>query len=188
VLNPRPKSLTPILYTRMHLFNAVFIPLIVVVLATTANWLKQSHATYALTLLHFPGLAGLAAVWCSVVRLAHCATLDVACRQVYFRLYKALALVVGPPVKKNRPGGQGSRERGGRERGEKNTTAVSALHALLRLLLVLGTALGAFGSLQGHFMALQEARRSPHGRRYGAVGGWAAWWAAWWAPWYPGRC
>jgi hypothetical protein len=50
-------------------------------------------------------------------------------------------------------------------------------------LLVLGSALGAFGQLQGHFMPLQEARRSPHGRRYGAVGGWAAWWAAWWAPW-----
>jgi hypothetical protein len=41
--------------------------------------------------------------------------------------------------------------------------AVSALHALLRLLTVLGSALGAFGQLQGHFMPLQEARRSPHG-------------------------
>jgi hypothetical protein len=30
------------------------------------------------------------------------------------------------------------------------------------LLLVLGTALGAFRPLQGHFMPLQEARRSPH--------------------------
>ena len=47
--------------------------------------------------------------------------------------------------------------------------------ALLRLLLVLGTALGAFGPLQGHFMPLQEARmRSPHGRRY------AGWWVPWW--------
>jgi hypothetical protein len=43
-------------------------------------------------------------------------------------------------------------------------TAVIALHALLRLLLVLGSALGAFRPLQGHFMPLQEARRSPHGR------------------------
>jgi hypothetical protein len=34
------------------------------------------------------------------------------------------------------------------------------MHALLRLLLVLGTALGAFGPLQGHFMPLQEARRT----------------------------
>jgi hypothetical protein len=52
--------------------------------------------------------------------------------------------------------------------GATQPTAVSALHALLRLLLVLvlGTALGAFGPLQGHFMPLQEARRSPHGRRY----------------------
>jgi hypothetical protein len=32
------------------------------------------------------------------------------------------------------------------------------LHALLRLLMVLGSALGAFGPLQSHFMPLQEAR------------------------------
>jgi hypothetical protein len=50
-------------------------------------------------------------------------------------------------------------------------TAVSALHALPRLLLVLvlGSALGAFMPLQGHFMPPQEARRSPHGRRHAVV-------------------
>jgi hypothetical protein len=53
------------------------------------------------------------------------------------------------------------------------------LHALLRLLLVLGSTLGAFGQLQGHFMPLQEARRSPHGRRYVLH----SWWELWWEPW-----
>jgi hypothetical protein len=62
-------------------------------------------------------------------------------------------------------------------------TAVSALHVLLRLLLVLGSALGAFGQLQGHFIALQEARRSPHGRRYVLHSWWELWWELWWEPW-----
>jgi hypothetical protein len=43
--------------------------------------------------------------------------------------------------------------------GATHRSKLSALHALLRLLLVLGTALGAFGPLQGHFIPLQEARK-----------------------------
>jgi hypothetical protein len=32
--------------------------------------------------------------------------------------------------------------------------------------MVLGSAVGAFGQLQGHFMPLQGARRGPHDRRH----------------------